>query len=64
MNAYGMLAVVIIKTKAESLLPLEGLDMSGCKNITSVDKTIKDGIISGTKSSILVKAFRHKLLSK
>ena len=40
MTTYGMLPVVIIKTKTESLCLQKNL-MCQCKNITSTDMTIK-----------------------
>ena len=41
MNAYGLLLVVIMKIKTEKSLPLEKFNKSECRNITSIDMTIK-----------------------
>ena len=45
MNAYGMLPVVIIKPKTESLC-LEKNLICQCKNMTPIDTTMKNEIIS------------------
>ena len=63
MNAYGLLLVVIMKIKTEKSLPLEKFNISECKNITSIDMTIKNGIISEVNSSIFVKMLHHRLLT-
>ena len=51
MGPYGILPVMIIKTKNRKSLPLEEFGMSVQDiNMTSIDMTIKNGIISATTS--------------
>ena len=51
MGPYGILPVMIIKTKNRKSLPLEEFSMSVQDiNMTSIDMTIKNGIISETTS--------------
>ena len=51
MGPYGILPVMIIKTKNRKSLPLEEFGMSVQDiNMTSIDMTIKNGIFSETTS--------------
>ena len=65
MGPYGILPVMIIKTKNRKSLPLEEFGMSVQDiNMTSIDMTIKNGIISATTSYYSKRATGGILLRK